>query len=63
MKPSISEARRRALCLYYSGQWLVIAGFAATSALHSFLPLSLAGSAAIMMSWPIVRDLLAPRRR
>ena len=64
MKPASSPSRRRALRLYALGQGLVVAGAAGMVAWHSYLPIALAGSAALMLTLPLVRDIArAPRRR
>lgn len=58
-----SPSRRRALRLYALGQALVVAGAAGTAAWHSYLPLALAGSAALMLTAPLVRSIKAGVRR
>jgi len=60
MKSTVS--RRRALRLYVAGQATIVAGAAAMSILHSYLPMALAGSAALMLTVPLVRDIAAARR-
>jgi len=57
-----SDSRRRALRLWLGGQALILAGAAAMSWTHSFVPMALAGSAALMMTVPLVK-VLATRRR
>jgi hypothetical protein len=59
---SSSAARRRALRLYALGQALILAGAAGMAAWHSFVPMALAGSAALMLTVPIVKVLVARRR-
>jgi hypothetical protein len=62
MKITLSPSRRRALRLYATGQALVLAGAAAMSAWQSFVPIALAGSAAVMLTLPLVHDIFAARR-
>jgi hypothetical protein len=57
-----AASRRRAVQLYFLGQGTVVLGAAAMTALHSFVPMALAGSAALMLTAPLVRDI-ADRRR
>ncbi|MGN6528506.1 MAG: hypothetical protein ACTHL8_19120 [Burkholderiaceae bacterium] len=57
-----AASRRRALQLYCLGQGTIVLGAAAMTALHSFVPMALAGSAALMLTVPLVRDI-ADRRR
>lgn len=57
-----AATRRRALKLYFLGQGTVVLGAAAMTALHSFVPMALAASAALMLTVPLVRDI-ADRRR
>jgi hypothetical protein len=52
-----SESRRRAWRLWFAGQATTLAGAAAMSWTHSFVPMALAGSAALMMTMPLVRDI------
>ena len=66
-----SESRRRAWRLWLTGQAIILAGAAAMSATQSFVPMALAGSAALMLTLPLVRDIAtggrvrarAPRER
>ena len=62
MKRSASPSRRRALRLYVAGQALVLVGAGAMSAWQSYVPMALAGSAALMLTLPLVRDIAAARR-
>ena len=62
MKPVRSASRRRALRLYALGQALVVAGAAGMAAWHSYLPMALAGSAGLMLTLPLVKDLRRARR-
>ena len=62
MNLRLTEARRRALCLYVLGQVAIVGGAAAMSWLHSMLPMALGASAAVMLTVPLVRDLAAGGR-
>lgn len=62
MKSNSPQSRRRAMRLYVAGQALIVGGAAAMSWMHSYLPLALAGSAALMMTMPLVRDIAVKRR-
>jgi hypothetical protein len=62
MKPAKSPSRRRALRLYAAAQALVVVGAGAMSAWQSYLPMALAGAAALMLTMPLVRDIAAARK-
>jgi hypothetical protein len=53
---------RRPLRLWLTGQAIVLGGAAAMSLTHSFIPMALAGSAALMMTVPLVKALATGRR-
>jgi hypothetical protein len=53
---------RRPLRLWLAGQATILVGAAAMSWMHSFIPMALAGSAALMMTVPLVKALAAGRR-
>ena len=57
-----SESRRRALRLWFAGQASVLVGAGAMSWTHSFVPMALAGSAALMLTVPLVRDIATAGR-
>lgn len=61
MKTSRTETRR-AFRLWLGGQGVILAGAAAMAATHSFVPMALAGSAALMMTVPLVKALATGRR-
>ena len=52
----------RPLRLWLAGQAIIVAGAAAMSWTHSFIPMALAGSAALMMTLPLVKALATGRR-
>ena len=56
------NALRRPLRLWLVGQATIVAGAAAMSWTHSFIPMALAGSAALMMTAPLVKALATGRR-
>jgi streptomycin 6-kinase len=62
MKSTRTGSRRRALRMYLAGQAASVAGAAAMSWMHSYVPMALAGSAALMLTVPLVRDIVAKRR-
>ncbi len=62
MKRNLSESRRRALRLYFTAQAAIVVGAAAMTWLHSCLPMALAGSAALMLTIPLVKDIARARR-
>jgi hypothetical protein len=53
---------RRPLRLWLAGQATILVGAAATTWTHSFVPMALAGSAALMMTVPLVKALVTGRR-
>ena len=57
MKASRPANRRRALRLWLAGQATIVVGAAAMSWTHSFVPMALAGSAALMLTVPLVRAI------
>ena len=55
---------RRPLRLWLTGQATIVAGAAAMTWTHSFVPMALAGSAALMLTVPLVKALATgPRAR
>jgi hypothetical protein len=62
MNQDRSTSRRRALKLYALGQGTVVLGAAAMTALHSYVPMALAASAALMLTMPLVQDVIERRR-
>ncbi len=61
MKTSRTDLRRP-LRLWLAGQATILVGAAAMSWTHSFVPMALAGSAALMMTVPLVRAIASGRR-
>ena len=57
-----TPSRRRPLRLWLAGQATILAGAAAMSWTHSFVPMALAGSAALMLTVPLVKALATGRR-
>ena len=57
-----TPSRRRPLHLWLAGQATIVLGAAAMSWTHSFVPMALAGSAALMLTVPLVKALAAGRR-
>jgi hypothetical protein len=57
-----SASRSRPLRLWLAGQATILAGAAAMAWTHSFVPMALAGSAALMMTVPLVKALATGRR-
>jgi hypothetical protein len=53
---------RRPLRLWLAGQATILAGAAAMAWTHSFVPMALAGSAALMLTVPLVKALLSGGR-
>ncbi|MFL6628383.1 MAG: hypothetical protein ACJ8IK_10375 [Burkholderiaceae bacterium] len=49
--------------LWLAGQATILAGAAAMAWTHSFVPMALAGSAALMMTVPLVKAIAAGRRK
>ena len=62
MKNNRLPSRRRPLQLWLAGQATVLVGAAAMTWTHSFVPMALAGSAALMMTVPLVKALATGRR-
>ena len=55
---------RRPLRLWLGGQATILVGAAAMTWTHSFIPMAMAGSAALMLTVPLVKALAAgPRPR
>ena len=52
----------RPLRLWLAGQATILAGAAAMAWTHSFIPMALAGSAALMMTMPLVKAIATGRR-
>ena len=57
-----TSARGRALRLWLAGQATVVVGAAAMAWTHSFIPMALAGSAALMMTVPLVKAIARGKR-
>ncbi len=57
-----NACHHRPLRLWLAGQATILAGAAAMSWMHSFVPMALAGSAALMMTVPLVKSLATARR-
>ena len=62
MKTNRNESRRRPLRLWLAGQATIVVGAAAMSWTHSFVPMALAGSAALMLTVPLVKAIATGRR-
>ena len=62
MKTLRIVSRRRPLRLWLAGQATILVGAAAMSWTHSFIPMALAGSAALMLTLPLVKALATGRR-
>ena len=62
MKSSRHLSRRRPLQLWLAGQATILVGAAAMTWTHSFIPMALAGSAALMLTVPLVKALATGRR-
>ena len=62
MKITRNESRRRPLRLWLTGQAVIVVGAAAMSWTHSFVPMALAGSAALMLTVPLVKTIAKGRR-
>ena len=60
MKNSASLARP--LRLWLAGQATILVGAAAMAWTHSFIPMALAGSAALMMTVPLVKAIATGKR-
>ena len=57
-----SSLRLGPLGLWLAGQATILAGAAAMAWTDSFVPMALAGSAALMMTVPLVKAIAAGRR-
>jgi len=57
-----TRSRRRPLRLWLAGQATILVGAAAMAWTHSFIPMALAGSAALMLTVPLVKALATGRR-
>ena len=57
-----SPSRLGPLGLWLAGQVVILAGAAAMAWTHSFVPMALAGSAALMMTVPLVKAIATGRR-
>lgn len=55
--------RRGPLGLWLVGQATILAGAAAMAWTHSLVPMALAGSAALMLTMPLVKAIATGRRR
>ena len=53
---------RRPLRLWLAGQATILVGAAAMTWTHSFIPMALAGSAALMLTVPLVKAIATGRR-
>ena len=62
MNTNRNESRRRPLRLWLAGQATIVVGAAAMSWTHSFVPMALAGSAALMLTVPLVKAIATGRR-
>ena len=62
MKYNRLPSRRSPLQLWLAGQAAILVGAAAMAWTHSFIPMALAGSAALMMTVPLVKALATGRR-
>ena len=62
MKTPRNPSRQRPLRLWLGGQAVILVGAAAMAWTHSFVPMALAGSAALMMTVPLVKALATGRR-
>ena len=58
-----TSSRRRPLRLWLAGQATILAGAAGMAWTHSFIPMALAGSAALMMTVPLVKAIATGKRR
>jgi hypothetical protein len=58
-----SSSRLGPFGLWLAGQATILVGAAAMAWTHSFVPMALAGSAALMMTVPLVKAIAAGRRK
>jgi uncharacterized membrane protein YcjF (UPF0283 family) len=56
------SSRRRPLRLWLVGQATILVGAAVMAWTHSFVPMALAGSAALMLTVPLVKAIATGRR-
>ena len=61
MKTDRARSVRRPLRLWLAGQAVILVGAAAMTWTHSFIPMALAGSAALMLTVPLVKSLARGR--
>ena len=57
-----TSSRGRPLRLWLAGQATILAGAAMMAWTHSFIPMALAGSAALMMTVPLVKAIATGKR-
>ena len=57
-----NPSRGRPLRLWLAGQATILVGAAAMAWTHSFIPMALAGSAALMMTVPLVKAIATGKR-
>ena len=57
------DSRRHPLRLWLAGQATILVGAGAMAWTHSFVPMALAGSAALMLTVPLVRAIARGGRR
>ena len=57
-----TASRRRPLRLWLIGQATILGGAAAMAWTHSFVPMALAGSAALMLTVPLVKAIATGQR-
>ncbi|MEO5687146.1 MAG: hypothetical protein ABIR54_07265 [Burkholderiaceae bacterium] len=62
MKIDRTVSLRRPLRLWLAGQAAILVGAAMMAWTHSTIPMALAGSAALMMTMPLVKALATGRR-
>ena len=62
MKTARTVSLRRPLRLWLAGQATILVGAAAMAWTHSTIPMALAGSAALMLTVPLVKALATGRR-
>lgn len=63
MQSSKRKPLSPALRGYIYGQALIVAGAAAMVLTESYIPMALAGSAALMLTYPLVRQIATGKRR
>jgi hypothetical protein len=62
MKTARTVSLRRPLRLWLAGQATILVGAATMAWTHSYVPMALAGSAALMLTVPLVKALATGRR-